>query len=496
VKPLRGPQLPPKALLVYRAFQYATQDQFFKAMPLYEELIEHGDPPPEILSSYAATLQSVGRMDEAAMYYRRAMDLKPGMPTYLDNMIFCVDHSPDTTQQQALDLRREWWHRFGQAIAKMEQKPHTNDRDPERPLRVGYVSGDFRSQSASFSYHMVLMRHSPAVKSYCYFTAPAQAWDEWSSIYSQETTLRHVFGQDALTIAEFIRRDQIDILVDLAAYSNHGRLDVFCLKPAPIQVTAWGYILGTGLDTMDYIFGDPVALPHRDQPYFTEKIVHLPVIIPYVGPAYGPEPNPLPTQRGEPFTFGAFSRPSKVNAGTLRLWGDVLRAVPRSRLLFKSPLTEHKEYQRQVMRGLGVEAHRVTFEGYSPHDKHLAAWHKVDLSLDPYPAGGGVTLAESLWMGVPAVTRVGERIVNRIAPSIYGHLGLGDFLAADDGEYVAIARRWATEGVATLAQWRGRLRGLMFKSPLAQGYVEAVEATYRELWRGYLEKDTTPRESC
>jgi protein O-GlcNAc transferase len=487
MKPLRGPALPAKQQLVMRAYHHALRDEYFKAMPVFEELIENGDPPPEILSSYATCLMYVGRMAEAATHYRRALEMKPAQATYFDNMIFCQDHAPETTSRQGLDLRREWWHRYGQEIAQ-GQKPHTNDRDPERPLRVGYVSGDFKSHSASFSFSLVVMRHSPAVQAFCYFTAPSQAWDEWTSIYSQETTFRHVFGQDAPTIADIIRRDKIDILVDLAAYSNYGRLDLFCLKPAPIQVTAWGYILGTGIDPMDYILGDPIALPYSDQEFYTEKIVHLPVIIPYVGPLYGPEVNPMPAKSGELFTFGAFSRPAKVNASTLRLWGNVLRAVPKSRLLFKVPLSEHEEFRRHVMRGLGVEAHRVVFEGYSPHDKHLAAWHKVDLALDPYPAAGGVTMCEALWMGIPHVTRMGERVINRIGPSVYSHLGLEDFVVKDDEEYIATAKRWATEGVDTLAQWRGRLRELVFKSPLAQGYVEAVEDAYRDMWKDWCEK--------
>ena len=484
MKHLRGPAVPPKQELVMRAYSHALRDEYFKALPQFEELIEAGDPPAEILSSYATCLMYVGRMEEAAAHYERALAMKPAMPTYFDNMIFCVDHASTTTPQKALSLRREWWHRYGQVIAQGRQ-PHTNDRDSERPLRVGYVSGDFKSHSASFSFSLVVLRHSPAVQAFCYFTSPGQFWDEWSSIYSQEATLRHVHGQDAPTIAEFIRRDKIDILVDLSAFSNFGRLDVFCLKPAPIQVTAWGYILGTGLDTMDAIFGDPIALPYSDQPYFSERIVHLPVILPYVGPLYGPEVKPMPVLSGEPFTFGAFSRPAKVNPSTLRLWGDVLRAVPKSRLLFKVPLTEHKEYQQQVLRGLGVPAHRVIFEGYSPHDKHLAAWSRVDLGLDPYPAAGGVSMVEALWQGVPHVTRAGDRIINRIGPSVYSHLGLEDFVVKDADEYVATARRWATEGVETLAQWRGRLRELVFKSPLAQGYVEAVEDAYRELFRDW-----------
>jgi protein O-GlcNAc transferase len=489
MKPLRGPQLPAKQQLVMRAYHNALRDDFYKAIPQFEELIHEGDPPPEIYSSYATCLMHVGRMDEAAQYYRKCIELRPTSAAQFDNLIFCTDHMPETTQAQALALRREWWERYGQAIIKeVEPKPLLNNRDPERPLRVGYVSGDFKSHSASFLFSLIVMRHSEAVEPFCYFTAPGQSFDDWTTLYTQETTLRHVFGHDAPTVADLIRRDKIDILVDLSAYSNYGRLDIFCLKPAPIQVTAWGYILGTGLPTVDYIFGDPIALPFKDQEHFSEKIVHLPCIIPYVGPMYGPEVSPPPSANGDLFTFGAFSRPSKVNKQTLRLWGDVLRAVPKSRLLFKVPLTDHKPYREQVMRGLGVEAHRVVFESYSPHDKHLAAWSRVDLALDPYPAAGGVTMVEALWQGVPHVTRSGNRIINRIGPSVYSLLGLEDFIAYDEPEYVFIARRWATEGRKTLGDWRGRLRELMFRSPLAQGYLESVEATYRDLWREWCAK--------
>jgi predicted O-linked N-acetylglucosamine transferase (SPINDLY family) len=411
--------------------------------------------------------------------------MTPTAADRFDNMIFCLDHAEGTTPEKALTVRREWWTRYGQEIHKLAKPIEDHDRDPERPLRVGYISGDFKSHSASFLFSLVALRHSPAVQAFGYFTAPAGFWDDWTSIYSQEMTFRHVFGQDGPTIATLIRRDQIDVLVDLAAFSNYGRLDVFCLKPAPVQVTAWGYVLGTGLETMDAIFGDAVTMPRRDQSYFQEQIVHLPCIIPYVGPLYAPDVQPAPVATGEPFTFGVFSRPAKVNPSTLRTWGQIMRAVPGSRMLFKVPLTEHKEYRHQILQGLSIEPHRVMFEGYTPHDKHLAAYHRVDLGLDPYPHGGGVTIAEGLWMGVPHITRTGDRVCNRIGASVYGLLGLDDFIADDEASYIKLARRWATEGKKPLAEWRLRLRAAMFKSPLAQGYVEAVEGAYRELWRAY-----------
>jgi predicted O-linked N-acetylglucosamine transferase (SPINDLY family) len=371
-------------------------------------------------------------------------------------------------------------------IAEKHVAPHTNDRDPERPLRIGYVGGDFRSHSANMSYGAVIMRHTPGVEAFCYSTAHPTLWDHYTTLYSQERTLRVIDGITDDTAAEIIRRDKIDVLVDLAAFSNGGRLGIFARKPAPIQVTAWGYVLGTGMDTVDAIFGDPVAMPYSAQKFYREKIVHLPSIVPFIGQMYAPEVTVLPCLPEKPFTFGCFNRAAKIGETTLRMWSKILKAVPSSRLLLKEAQIGHAYHRERIFKILDVAPERVAFGGQTPHRGHLEAYGQVDLALDPYPIAGGISMLEGLWQGVPALVRKPAdkgRVVSLVGLSACRLLGLDDFVASDEESYVRLAVRWATEGRETLAQWRLQLRKLMFNSPLIQGYVEAVEDTYRDLFR-------------
>jgi len=493
--PLKGPEVNPKEELTKKAYVHIFHDQWWEAIACLEALLNMDAPEPSLLSSYGTCLMNVGRADEAARVYERCIPLLPHRAvSFRENIIFCRDQCDETTAAEAYARRRTFWDIHMKEIAEKHAAPHTNDRDPERPLRIGYVSADFRSHSANMSFGAVIMRHSPGVEVFCYNTAHPSLWDHYTTLYSQEKTLRVISGfnddragDDAA--AEIIRRDKIDILVDLGAFSNGGRMALFARKPAPIQVTAWGYILGTGLDTVDYIFGDPVAMPFTSQKFYREKIVHLPSIVPFIGQMYAPDVAILPCLPEKPFTFGCFNRAAKVGETSLRMWSKILKAVPKSRILFKEAQIGYPYHRERILKILDVSPDRVAFGGQTPHRAHLEAYSQVDLALDPYPIAGGISALEGLWQGVPMLVRVPEgdaRVVSLVGLSALKTLGMEDFAAAGEDGYVKLAVRWATEGRETLAQWRLGLRKLMFNSPLIQGYVEAVEATYRTLWKEFL----------
>jgi protein O-GlcNAc transferase len=491
---LKGPNVSKRERLMIQAYQHVFKDQWFEAIDTFEELMNTDTPPAEFISSYATCLMNVGRAREAAENYERALNLRPERLALRENIIFCRDQCDETTAEDAYARRREFWTEHMQPIAEKHQAPHTNNRDPERPLRVGYVGADFRSHSANMSYGAVIMRHSPAVEAYCYSSAHPGLWDHYTTIYSQEKVFRVIDGIEHETAAALIRRDQIDILVDLGAFSNGGRMSLFAMKPAPVQVTAWGYVLGTGLDTVDVIFGDPVAMPFSSQDVYRERIVHLPSIIPFIGQMYAPDVSLLPSlaaKPSQPFTFGCFNRAAKIGETTLRMWSKILKALPQSRLMLKEAQIIFPYHRSRVLKALDVAPERVIFEGQTPHRGHLEAYSRIDLALDPYPIAGGVSMLEGLWQGVPALVRRPDhraRVVSLVGLSALETLGMQDFIANSEEDYVKLAVRWATEGQQTLAEWRVQLRKQVFNSRLIQGYVESVEGIYRDLWRDWCKQ--------
>ncbi len=275
-----------------------------------------------------------------------------------------------------------------------------------------------------------------------------------------------------------------------------SRLPTFARKPAPIQVTAWGHALGTGLSTMDYFFADPVSVPPEDHRDFVEEVAYLPALFCYQPPSEAILPGPLPSLEREEFTFGYFNRFQKISDELIALWARIFGRLPHARLLLKAAGLERPDVSELVRNRLvhaGMNEHRLEFIGWTPREQQLALHRRVDLNLDPFPHAGGTSTAESFWMGVPVVTRIGRGILERQGASFSLAVGLDEFVARNADEYVDCAVNW-THRRPELARIRGELRQRLLSSPLgdAPSYVRAVEAWYREMWLRWLsETDAT-----
>ena len=242
---------------------------------------------------------------------------------------------------------------------------------------------------------------------------------------------------------------------------------------------------------MDYFFADPVTVPPELRGHFSEEVVDLPAFVPYAPPDPSPAVGPLPMLASGAPTFGCFNRPAKVTAETLCLWAEILTALPGARLLLKSRGFDEAATQERIRTALaarGVADDRVAFQGWSPRPEHLAAYDQVDVVLDPFPHGGGVSALDGLWMGVPMVTLLGERIPARMGASFLTTLGLPEFIAATPAAYVALAVEQA-RSAERLAALRAALRQRMAASPLGdhRAYCRAVEGAYRVMWRRWCQ---------
>ena len=432
-------------------------------------------------------LKERGELDEALAEYRRALQVKPDLVEAHSNLIFTLDLLETASLAQQQEERRRWYEQHGRRFAA-QIAPHENARDPERKLRVGYVSADFRRHSAYGAFGPVVCGHDPAeVEVYGY--SEVQHEDEVTArLRSAATAWHSTVGMPDDALAQQIRRDRIDILVDLSGHSAGNRLLVFARKPAPVQVTAWGHATGTGLQTMDYFFADPVYVPAEQRGLFAEEVIDLPCFLCYEPPEYLPAVTALPASEGNPLTYGCANRLEKITDRVIALWGRILQASPGARLLVKdkrlSDAGVRQAFLGRVLRCGGIEESRVLFFGASPHAEHLKIFHRIDIGLDPFPQSGGASTGEALWMGVPVVTLPGATPSGRCAAAILSAVGLRDWIAQSDEEYVRIAVEAGCD-LARVGELRKELRTLLAASAYGdvRRYTHAVEAAYRQMWR-------------
>ncbi len=307
---------------------------------------------------------------------------------------------------------------------------------------------------------------------------------------------RRVVGLSDDELARMIRADRIDILVDLVGHMFGHRLAVFARKPAPIQVTGWGEPTGTGLQTMDYLFADPVLVPADERHLLAERVVDLPCFLSFWSPDMLPAVGPLPARVNGHITFGSFNRAIKMSDAVLRQWSAILRAVPSARLVLKHHgLGHHGQRDRvlSIFAKEGIAPERLTILGYLGGKAHFAAYRTIDIALDPFPHSGGMTTLDALCMGVPVVTLPGRTISSRLAAAILTPLGLERFIATDLDDYIRLATTIAGE-LDNLASLRAELRPRILSSPIgnAVAYTKAVEAAYRRVWRDWC-KTPSPR---
>jgi predicted O-linked N-acetylglucosamine transferase (SPINDLY family) len=427
-------------------------------------------------------------------------------------------------------------------------KPHENERDPKRPLRIGYVSADFRNHPVARYLMPALWHHGSQVKVTCYSNSQmeddttrlmkrcADAWVNISRMKDDEA-------------ADRIRADGIDILIDLSGHTAGNRLPVFARKPAPVQVSWLGYFNTTGMDAMDYFISDPVHVTPEMEQWFSEKIVRLPdAYVAYAPPrkivgAHKSAPMPavhrvfanvdvtqiewglwqrwydmrnrlmdgvmgiLPKMQGKPFpyasappalrkgymTFGSFNHLSKLNDEVIALWAQILKKVPDARLMLKTNALGDDAARAQIVKafsGYGIAENRLELQGWSQPEELYAQYGEVDIALDPFPFGGGATTCDALWMGVPVITLEGATPVGRQGATYLTQIGHAEWIAKTPEEYAALAAGLAADTQA-LAGLRAGLRRQMQKSPFCDGrrFAKNLEAAYRQMWKRRCEAE-------
>jgi predicted O-linked N-acetylglucosamine transferase (SPINDLY family) len=441
----------------------------------------------EAHDNLASVLREQGRLDEALASFRRAVTLRPDDAKVGSNLLFTLHSHPDFDGPALLAEHRRWAQRHADPLAALIE-PHTNDRAPDRTLRVGYVSPDFRAHAVG---QMVLSlfanhdRRQVEVIAYSDVQTP--------DVLTGKLKVRadrwvDTAGLSDAQLADRIRSDRIDILVDLALHTAGNRMLVFARKPAPVQVTMLGLPATTGLATMDYRLTDPYLDPvDTADLHYIEHSLRLPHCFwIFPPPDEAPPVGPLPAQRNGFVTFGCLNQPIKVTRPVLELWRTILQALPGSRLVLQSPHGSHQGAIRALFEQAGIAGGRVEFVPRTGRNAYFRRYLDLDLALDPFPYNGHTSTLDALWMGVPVVTLAGRTAVGRGGVSILSNLGLTELIARSPEHYVEIARSWADDS-ARLAALRGGLRQQMLASPLTDGkqYARDVEAAFRTVWHGW-----------
>ncbi|MBI4966526.1 MAG: tetratricopeptide repeat protein [Rhodospirillales bacterium] len=429
-------------------------------------------------------LQETGRVEEADAAYRRALALKPDFPQARSSHLMNLHYLPDARPETIFAAHREWNDRHGRFAAQS----FSNPPDPERRLRVGYLAAYYRDHPVGFLSEAALSNHDPgAVALFVYVNNRGDA---------AEARLRpHAAGWRDLSslsddqAAQHIRADGIDILVDLAGHTRDHRLGVVAHRPAPIQLH-WGaaYWNGTGLDAIDGLITDRIAVPPDHPPPLSETPLYLPgCYVCYRPPDDLPPVAPPPRAANGFPTFGCFNRIAKINDRVVALWGRLLRDCPKARLVLQDRSFDDVAQQARIrarFAAQGVEAARLDLLGALPHRAVLEAYGRVDVALDSFPWSGSIITLESLLMGVPVVTWPADSIAGRHSASLLTALGRPDWIASSAETYCDLAAKLAESG-----SLRPALRQALLNSSLcdANGFARNLEALYRACWRRWCQ---------
>lgn len=484
---------------------YHSEGQLERAIQCYEKALQLLDYMPVVegvkadaaarergsaLNNLGSAHLKLGDYEQGLAYFEQAMLVLPGYEDATANLLLSVNYREESRAKIIEQCKRA-------VPALLSGSIHAHnwaarEHDPERRLRIGYVSPDFRQHSLAYFLEPILSHHDhQTFLVYAYYNN--RYFDEVTERLKQYAQgWRNVAYWDDETVAAKVVEDEIDILVDLAGRTQGHRLGVFALRPAPLQMTYLGYPTVTAVSAIQFRITDEWVDPLSEQWLENEQPLRLPKSY------FCYRPDPRAPEVGSPpvfnrgyITFGCFNNYAKVSPKLLTAWVTILNTVPQSRLLLKAQAYGDETVRQRVLAQFehgGIERARVELLSLTRSvDEHLAHYLDVDIALDTYPYNGAVTTCEALWMGVPVVTWCGETHTSRIGRSLLSTLGLTMFLAESQEQYVSAAVR-AAANPGELAPLRVGLRGLMKLSPLRAeaAHTRALEKHYRDCWRQYV----------
>lgn len=467
-----------------------NQGKLSEALTSFQRALTLNPNSAQTHNNLANVLKDKGMLREAIASYQKALELLPTDATTHSNLLYTLNYSADYDSATLFAAHRQFNQQHALSLAS-SSKRHLNDATLSRRLKLGYISADFRQHPvASFCEPFLANHDHQQFEIFCYYNySTTDAVTQRLQRYADHWRPCAALSDE--TLAEQLRQDNIDLLIDLSGHIANHRLLVLARKPAPVQATYLGYPNTTGLTAIDYHITDSYVDPEGMTEQFNSEVV---VRLPNSYYCYRPPENSLPVGevpllRNSYVTFGTFNNYTTLNANTFAWWADILRAVPNSKLVVMTPSLNdpatRQSLEEQFAR-LGIDRWRLTLDSAPSTEATLRAYNYIDIALDSYPYNGATTTCEALWMGVPVVTLVGQTHVSRVGLSLLSTLRLTELIARSPQEYVNIVVKLASNP-DYLQKLRASLRHRMMTSPLldAPSFTRHLETIYLRMWENW-----------
>ena len=467
---------------------YKDQSKFTLALKAYHRAIESQPDYSNAYTNLGLVYRDCGQIDQSLQYLYHVSRSDPDHTVAHQNLLYYLHYSSKYSPEQIYQEHRRW-AKHQQKLLPPKQTLHTNQPNPDKKIRLGYISGDFRTHSVGYFLEPIFTHHNREQFTICCY-AKNPIDDGTTNRFKQLADIWHDINKlDEEQVANLIRKDGIDILVDLSGHTGGNRLLTLARQPAPIQVTYLGYPDTTGLDTIDYRFTDAWAdPPEKTEQFHSEQLIRLPHgFLCYQPPANSPKVNSLPALDKGYITFGSFNNLAKISEQTISCWAKILHAVPQSHLILKTKPLQDQDICDRIYRLFeqeGITRERLTLLGWTATtEDHFRLYHQVDIALDTYPYHGTTTTCEAMWMGVPVITLAGKTHVSRVGVSLLSTVGLSEFITNSEEEYIDKAVS-LSQDIPRLKQLRDSLRNKMHQSSLTNGQTITtdLESAYCQMW--------------
>jgi protein O-GlcNAc transferase len=445
----------------------------------------------EAYSNLGVCLQAVGSIGEAIDAFETALRIRPDLAETHSNLLFALYRDPRSTPQSLYEAHRHWAYIHAEPL-NTSSRPHENDRRSDRRLRIGYVSPDFSGHAVGRFLAPILDHHDhERFEIVCYsdVVAPDAATARLRRAADQWHDTAHLNDAE---LAEKVRGDRIDILVDLALHTAKNRMLTFARKPAPVQATYLAYAGTSGMSAMDWRITDHYLDPPEMHGFYSEKSARVESFWCYEPMDNLPDVGEPPARSSGRVTFGCLNSFSKVGPEVLELWARIIRAVPGSRLLLLCPQGNHRNQVMELTSRFGLKSGQLEFVDSQEPAQYFQTYHRIDIALDPFPVNGGTTTCDAMWMGVPVVTLAGQIAVARAGVSLLSNVGLPELIATTERQYIERAVELAGNP-DRMGAMRAEMRRRMRQSPLcdARACTRVLEEQYSRMWQSWREGTAT-----
>ncbi len=464
--------------------------RYEEAIGYYNRALEIQPNRSEVLSNLASTYKNLGQLDKSIVYFKKAIEAKPEDPILYSNLLMAMIYASTVTPEDVMDVARKYGDRFAKPL--LSRRPFKNVKNPDRKLKIGFVSPDFRNHPVHTFFEPIALnadREKFEIFAYSHTKVEDFVAQRLKAEVDHWRDIRFINDDDA---AELIKSDMIDILVDLTGHTGGNRLLIFARKPAPIQITWLGFPATTGIKAIDYRLTDVFAEPPGMTEHLNiEELWRLPEIFCCyrsgdVDVAVIDHP---PFEDNGYITFGCFNNFTKVTDPVMETWGRIMNTVPDCRLLLEIAGIDNPKTKEEAEERLGkyLPMDRVILQARKSNNQYVL-YNKIDIALDPFPCVGGTTSFDTMWMGVPFVTLAGKHFGSRMGVTILTNAGLPELIAQNTNEYVKIASDLAKDR-DRLKKMRHNLRDRVIASPLMdqKRFVRNMEDAFRGMWKKYLE---------